>query len=97
MTSQHRRYVQDILYDVFPYLDPDLYVDVEASGARRALLASAITSRDFEGPALDILWRSLPSPRPLALLLCTLGIADDQSPPLGHVPPWVYVRKPSLS
>ena len=56
MASPHRRYVQDILYDVFPYLDPDHYVGIEASSARQALLASAITSRDFERPALDILW-----------------------------------------
>lgn len=72
-------YVQDILYYVFPHLDPSNFVGVEASRARQTLVASATTCHDFLQPALNILWRSLPSDLPLASLLCSLNIASPRS------------------
>lgn len=81
---------QDVLYEIFPYLDPDQYTGSGAREVRRILLASAMTCRNFLSPALDILWRSLPSDEPLLLLLCSLGIAELGS--LENVP--IYVSSP---
>ena len=78
-TLRRPLYVQDILFDVFPYLDPDQSRGAEASQARRTLLASALTCRDFTQPALNILWKTLPSDAPLTALLLALNIVQAQS------------------
>ncbi len=67
--------VQDILYEVFLYLNPDHYTyQEEIARARKTLLHSALTCRNFARPALDVLWNCLPSEKPLLELLWTLGI-----------------------
>ncbi|KAH9914064.1 uncharacterized protein BXZ73DRAFT_106709 [Epithele typhae] len=72
--------IQDILYDVFPLLDPDDY-GVEAQLIRRTLLAAGLTCRNFMRPAITVLWRSLPGERPLVSLLLALGMAGPRSEP----------------
>ena len=82
--------IEDILFCIFSYLDPEACIkppDVgptyhahqpelqEAFRARVALFRLAISYRSFTGPALNILWRTLPGDRPLIILLCSLGIA----------------------
>ncbi|KAI1787419.1 hypothetical protein LXA43DRAFT_713507 [Ganoderma leucocontextum] len=78
--------VQDILYYIFPHLDPDQSSGEDIFRVRQTLIHSALTCRNFTRPALSALWRSLPSDKPLMSLLCTLGIAQDRML-LGREPP----------
>ncbi|TFK79380.1 hypothetical protein K466DRAFT_606186 [Polyporus arcularius HHB13444] len=67
--------VQDILYEVVPYLNPEYYADrEEIARAQKTLLHCALTCRNFARPALNVLWSCLLSDKPLLKLLCTLGI-----------------------
>ncbi len=67
--------VQDILYEVVPYLNPEYYADrEEIARAQKTLLHCALTCRNFARPALNVLWSCLLSEKPLLKLLCTLGI-----------------------
>ena len=78
MAHQSLSDVQDILYEVFPYLDTEYYADqAEIARARKTLLHSALTCKNFAGPALDVLWSSLPNDQPLLELLRMLGIVHD--------------------
>ncbi len=65
----------DIIYHVFSYLDPIHYSVTEAEAARQSLAMVARTCRGFTDPALNVLWRRLPSDGPLVDLLRSLGIA----------------------
>ena len=72
--------VQDILYAVFPHLNPDDYASVnEIVSVRRTLLQAALTCKTMTRPALSVLWRSLPSDRPLLALLSAYGIVREPS------------------
>ena len=67
--------VQDVLYAIFSYLDPDLQAggsDVdpelqsdETRSTRNTLALLARAHRLFTWPAVTVLWRSLPSDIPL--------------------------------
>ncbi len=77
MARTHVQLIQDVLYEVFPYLDPDHYASrEEVIRARQTLLRSAITCKDFTWPALNILWQSLPSDEPLLGLFSAYGIVE---------------------
>ena len=76
--------VQDIIYHIVSYLDPGLPYTVGSKSARQSLARLARTSRNFSDPALKTLWRSLPDDKPLADLLCVLGIADRHPTPDSH-------------
>ncbi|KAI0702803.1 hypothetical protein C8T65DRAFT_831089 [Cerioporus squamosus] len=112
MTHRSISDVQDILYKVVPYLNPEHYADQEEiARARKTLLHSALTCRNFTQPALNILWSSLPSEKPLLELLWTLGIIleveteesasgpfytyPSQSDPSTH-PSWVHFQEYAL-
>ena len=73
--------VQDIIYHIVSYLDPGLPYTVGSKSARQSLARLARTSRNFSDPALKTLWRCLPDDKPLADLLCVLGIADRHPTP----------------
>ncbi|KAI0742979.1 hypothetical protein C8Q80DRAFT_946020 [Daedaleopsis nitida] len=71
--------VQDVLYDVFPYLDPEHYASRgEIARVRQTLFRSAITCKNFTRPALKILWKHIPSDEPLLLLLSLYDIVCAQ-------------------
>ncbi|RPD77307.1 hypothetical protein L226DRAFT_533305 [Lentinus tigrinus ALCF2SS1-7] len=67
----------DLIHDIVPYLNPE-YCDTkeETVCARYVLLRCALTCKDFTTPALNVLWRSLPSDKPLVNLLSTLGVVQ---------------------
>ena len=72
----------DIIYLIVSYLDPERphlrYDPSNLKSARRSLARLARAHRNFTEPALKILWRRLPDDKPLADLLCALGIAERQ-------------------
>lgn len=71
--------MQDILYCICSHLDPDRSSEKDIVLVRQALIRSALAWRNFTQPALNTLWRSLPSGKPLIALLCTLGIAQGRT------------------
>ena len=73
--------VQDIIYHIVSYLDPGLPYTVGSKLVRQTLARLARTSRNFYDPALKTLWRRLPDDKPLADLLCTLGIVERHPTP----------------
>lgn len=69
--------VQDILYDVFPHLDPGHYASrEEIARVRQTLFRSALTCKNFTRPALNILWKHIPSEEPLLSLLFLYNIVQ---------------------
>ena len=84
--------VQDILYLVFPYLDPERSIGEDQVRVRQTLLRSAIACRTFARPALDTLWKCLPDDKPLVSLLCLYGIAKSGDSPSPRGIDKSYVR-----
>ena len=71
--------VQDILYHIFCYLDPERSTGEDTFRVRQTLIHSAISCKNFTDPALNALWRCLPNQKPLTSLLYTLDIAQDRT------------------
>lgn len=62
----HCLYLEEILRVIFDYVDaheydPVRFIVIRRKAASEALAALARTCRTFQGPALDVLWREIPS------------------------------------
>ena len=72
--------VDDIFVEIFSYLDPGLCKSPEEVQLLQATLtSSARTCRALHVHSAKVLWKGLPSDRPLASLLLTLGLAQRSS------------------
>ena len=91
------RLCYDVLRNVCEEFHPRDAVDrLQARQAGFTLVAVALVCKAFSAPALDVLWHTLASEKPLGALLLTLGIltqervlGDGDEKPRGKLPQWV--------